>query len=96
MSWNLAQADYLQADTNVVRSENNSNEPTVADTRQPLIETIRQLFQIISLQEVSAPSPSVSALIASLNELITTSLATVKASDTRAENAKKNTPTETK
>ena len=94
-----AQADYLVADTNAVRSENNSNEPTVADTRQPLIETTRQLFQIISLQEVSAPSANVTALIASLNELITTSLATVKASDTRTENAKKNastTTTETK
>lgn len=94
----LAQADYLVADTNAVRSENNSNEPTVTETRQPLTESVRQLFQIISLQEVSAPSASVTALIASLNELITTSLATVKASDTRTENAKKNTtiPTETK
>jgi hypothetical protein len=94
----LAQADYLVADTNAVRSENNSNEPTVSETRHPLTESLRQLFQIISLQEVSAPSASVTALIASLNELITTSLATVKASDTRTENAKKNTttPTETK
>jgi len=85
----LAQADYLVADTNVVRSENNSSDPTVSETRQPLIESIRQLFQIISLQEVSAPSTIVTALIASLNELITTSLATVKATYTRAENAKK-------
>ena len=86
-----AQADFLEADTNVVRSENNSSDPTVTETRQPLTESIRQLFQIISLQEVSAPSVGVTALIASLNELITTSLATVKASDTRTENAKKNT-----
>ncbi len=86
-----AQAEFLEADTNVVRSENNSSDPTVSDTRQPLIETTRQLFQIISLQEVAAPSASVTALIASLNELITTSLATVKASDTRTENAKKAT-----
>lgn len=86
-----AQADFLEADTNVVRSENNSSEPTVIETRQPLTETIRQLFQIISLQEVAAPSANVIALIASLNELITASLATVKASDTRAENAKKKT-----
>ena len=94
----LAQADYLVADTNAVRSENNSNEPTVSETRHPLTESLRQLFQIISLQEVSAPSANVTALIASLNELITTSLATVKASDTRTENAKKNatTPPETK
>jgi len=93
-----AQADYLIADTNAVRSENNSSDPTVSETRQPLIESVRQLFQIISLQEVSAPSANVTALIASLNELITTSLATVKATDTRTENAKKNTttPTETK
>jgi Family of unknown function (DUF6261) len=86
-----AQADYLEADTNVVRSENNSSDPTVTETRQPLTESLKQMFQIISLQEVSAPSASVSALIASLNELIITSLATVKASDTRTENAKKNT-----
>lgn len=86
----LAQADYLEADTNAVRSETNSSEPTVSETRQPLIESVRQLFQIISLQEVSAPSVGVTALIASLNELITTSLATVKATDTRTENAKKN------
>lgn len=86
-----AQADYLEADTNVERSENNSSDPTVTETRQPLTESLKQMFQIISLQEVSAPSASVTALIASLNELITTSLATVKASDTRTENAKKNT-----
>lgn len=86
-----AQADYLEADTNVVRSENNSSEPTVVETRQPLTESVKQLFQIISLQQVSAPSARVTALIDSLNELITTSLATVKASDTRTENAKKNT-----
>lgn len=85
----LAQADYLIADTNVVRSEDNSSEPTVSETRQPLTESIRQLFQIISLQEVSAPSVGVTALIVSLNELITTSLATVKATYTRTENAKK-------
>jgi hypothetical protein len=86
----LAQMEYLQADTDVVRSENNISGPTVTETRQPLTESIKQLFQIISLQEVSAPSPSVTALIASLNELITTSLATVKATNTRTENAKKN------
>jgi len=84
-----AQADFLVADTNVVRSENNNNDPTVTETRQPLTDSLKQMFQIISLQEVAAPSASVSALIASLNELITTSLATVKASDTRAENKKK-------
>jgi hypothetical protein len=86
----LAQAEFLVADTNVVRSENNSIEPTVTETRQPLVDSVKQLLQIISLQEVSAPSASVTALINSLNELITTSLSTVKASDTRAENAKKN------
>ena len=96
-----AQADYLEADTNVVRSENNSSDPTVTETRQPLTDSLKQMFQIISLQEVAAPSASVSALIASLNELITVSLATVKASDTRAENKKKadeskTTSTETK
>lgn len=85
----LAQMEYLQADTDVVRSENNISEPTVTETRQPLTESVKQLFQIISLQEVSAPSVGVTALIASLNELITTSLATVKATYTRTENAKK-------
>jgi hypothetical protein len=88
-----AQAEYLEADTNVVRSENNKSEPTIGDTRKPLIDSIRQLFQIITLQEVAAPSTSVTALIASLNELITTSLATVKATHTRAENAKKSAGT---
>ncbi|MEI6754971.1 MAG: DUF6261 family protein [Paludibacter sp.] len=85
-----AQADFLEADTNVVRSENNSSDPTVTETRQPLSDSLKQMFQIISLQEVAAPSVSVTALIASLNELITTSLATVKATDTRSQNAKKN------
>ena len=92
----LAQMEYLQADTDVVRSENNISEPTVTETRQPLTESVKQLFQIISLQEVSAPSVGVTALIASLNELITTSLATVKATYTRIENAKKEAGTETK
>lgn len=91
----LAQKEYLQADTDVVRSENNISEPTVTETRQPLTESVKQLFQIISLQQVSAPSPIVTALIASLNELITTSLATVKATNTRTENAKKDAATVT-
>ena len=90
-----AQADYLVADTNVVRSENNSNDPTVTETRQPLTDSVKQLFQIISLQEVSSPSRNLIALITSLNELITTSLATVKATNTRAENAKKDAATAT-
>lgn len=84
-----AQTDYEKADNDVLQSESENTEPTVAETRPLLTEALRQMFQIISLQETAAPSADVTALIALLNELITSSLSTVKASDTRAENAKK-------
>lgn len=88
-----AQQEYLEADTNVVRSESNSNEPTIGETRQPLVDGTRHLFQAINLQEVAAPSDSLNSLIASLNDLIVSSLSTIKASKTRAANAKKNAET---
>jgi hypothetical protein len=84
-----AQADYEVADNNVLQSESANTELTVAETRPLLTEALRQMFQIVSLQETAAPSADVTALIALLNELITSSLSTVKASDTRAKNAKK-------
>lgn len=86
-----AQHDYETTAKQVVETASENNEPTVSETRPELIAALKSLFQIISLQEISAPSADVTALIAALNEHITASLATVKASDTRAENAKKKT-----
>lgn len=86
-----AQLSYETAAHNAIQLASESNEPTVAETRPELTAAIKALFQIISLQEISAPSADVTALIAAMNELIVTSLSTVKASDTRVENAKKKT-----
>ena len=84
-----AQKDYETASKKVVESASANNEPTVAESRPELVAAVKALFQIISLQEISAPSADVTALIASLNELIINSLSTVKATGTRAENKKK-------
>jgi len=90
-----AELDYESAFKKVQESIATSNEPTVADTRPEAVAAIKALFQIVSLQEISAPSADVAALISSLNELITTSLSTVKATGTRAENNKKKTTDDT-
>lgn len=49
---------------------------------------LKALFQTVSLQQISAPSAELDIFTTQLNEFISTSLATVKASDTRAENKK--------
>jgi len=85
----VAQSAFEVAAQQVVDAASANNEPTVADNRPLLSNALRSLFQIINLQEVAAPSVDVTELIASLNELITISLSTVKATDTRAENNKK-------
>jgi hypothetical protein len=84
-----AQLDYEASYHKVIETASETFEPTVAEARPELTAAFKALFQIIGLQEISAPSADVTSLIASLNELITISLATVKASDTRAGNAKK-------
>ncbi len=84
-----AQLDYETTAKQVVETASGNSEPTVSESRPELVQALKSLFQIISLQEISAPSADVTALIAALNEHITASLATVKASGTRAENAKK-------
>jgi len=66
-----------------------TNEPTVAEARPELIAALRALFQFIGLQQIAAPSEKLTALISTLNELINTSISTLKASDTRWENQKK-------
>jgi len=66
-----------------------TNEPTVAEARPEFIAAIRALFQFIGLQQIAAPSENLTALINTLNELINTSISTLKASDTRSENQKK-------
>jgi len=66
-----------------------SNEPTVMETRPELIVATRAMLQFIGLQQIAAPSDDLTALIKALNELIVTSLSTLKANDTRAANNKK-------
>jgi hypothetical protein len=66
-----------------------TNEPTVMETRPELIVALRAMLQFIGLQQIAAPSDDLTALINALNELIVSSLSTVRASDTRAENTKK-------
>ena len=66
-----------------------TNEPTVMETRPELIVALRAMLQFIGLQQIAAPSDDLTALINELNALITSSLSTVRATDTRAENSKK-------
>ena len=66
-----------------------NNEPTVAEARPELITALRALLQFVGLQQIAAPSAELTALINELGELVTSSLSTLKASDTRAENKKK-------
>ena len=66
-----------------------TNEPTVVETRPELIVALRAMLQFIGLQQIAAPSDDLTALINELNALIVSSLSTVRASDTRAENSKK-------
>jgi hypothetical protein len=84
-----AQNNFEMTAQQTVDAASANIEPTVAETRPKLAHSLRSLFQIITLQEISAPSADVTVLIASLNELITVSMTTVKASSTRAENKKK-------
>jgi hypothetical protein len=83
-----AKADFATAAMQVVEAASANHEYVVADTRPELIAALKALFQTISLQQIAAPSVDLDALTDQLNELIGTSLATVKASNTRAENSK--------
>lgn len=72
-----------------------TNEPTVVEARPEFEAALRSMFQFIGLQQIAAPGDDLTALIAKLNELIISSLSTLKASDTRAENSKKNDASKT-
>lgn len=87
---NDAQVDFEATAKQFVEVASSTNEPTVVETRPELIVALRAMFQFIGLQQIAAPSTDLTALIATLNELIVSSLSTVRASDTRAENNKKN------
>ena len=84
-----SQMDFETAAHQVIEAASEASEPTVAETRPELIIALKALFQIISLQEIAAPSADVTTLIAAVNELISNSLSTVKAAGTRAENLRK-------
>ncbi len=84
-----ALVDFETTAKQVVDVAAGNNEPTVAETRPELIVAIRSMFQFVGLQEIAEPSRNLTALIKELNELIVTSLSTLRASDTRAENIKK-------
>lgn len=85
--------DFENTAQEVVKVASASHEPVVADTRPEVIDALKALYQTVTLQQIAAPSADLDELTAQLNELISTSLATVRASDTRAENIKiKNAP----
>lgn len=85
----ISQIEFESAAQKVLESASAINGPTVAEARPELVAALKALFQIISLQEIAAPSAELTILVDSVNELITKSLSTVKATDTRAENKKK-------
>ena len=84
-----AQTDFETTFNQKLEVASTTQEPIVTETRPQLEAALRAMLQFIGLQQIAAPSAEVTALINSLNELITTSLTTVKASETRAENSKK-------
>jgi len=86
---NDALVDFEATAKQVVEVAASNNEPTVVETRPELVVALRSMFQFVGLQQIAAPSDDLTGLINTLNELITTSLSTLKASDTRAENSKK-------
>lgn len=84
----MAETAFEAVAKQVVEVASANHEPVVADTRPELIAALKALFQTVSLQQISAPSAELDIFTTQLNEFISTSLATVKASDTRAENKK--------
>jgi hypothetical protein len=90
-----AQKDFEATAKQFVDAAAANNDPTVVETRPELLVALRALFQFVGLQEIAAPSRNLTALINELNELIVSSLSTVRASDTRAENSKKNAASKT-
>jgi Family of unknown function (DUF6261) len=65
-------------------------QPTIFETRPELVKNLKALFSMISLLNSNDDAiAEFDTVEAALNELITTSLASVKAADTRAENQKK-------
>lgn len=67
--------------------------PTIWQVRPQLTNAVKSLFAMISLLQSATPTPELAATETAINELITRSLATVKAADTRAENKKGEAPT---
>lgn len=86
---NDALVDFEATAKQAVEAAAGNNEPTVVETRPELVVALRSMFQFIGLQQIAAPGDDLTALINTLNELIVSSLSTLKASDTRAENSKK-------
>lgn len=84
-----AQIAFEAAAQQVIIHASENDEPTVGETRPLLIAALKAMFQYIALQEIALPSTEVTSLIATLNGLITSTFATVKAADTREENQKK-------
>lgn len=66
-----------------------TDEPGIWDIRPLLTNSLKALLSMISLLHSNAPEPVLATLETSLNELIVRSLATVKASNTRADHRKK-------
>lgn len=92
---NDALIDFEVTAKQVVEVAASNNEPTVVETRPELVVALRSMFQFIGLQQIAAPGDDLTALIATLNELIVSSLSSLKASDTRTENSKKNDASKT-
>jgi hypothetical protein len=84
----MSETEFLDTAKQVVEVASANHEPLLADTRPELIAALKALFQTVSLQQIAAPSAELDALTTQLNEFIVTSLASVKAAGTRAENLK--------
>ncbi len=62
--------------------------PTIAETRKGLTAALKDLFAYVTIINKGTPSDVLAALEVSINDLIVTSLATVKAAGTRTDNQK--------
>ena len=83
-----AESEFELASKAALEYNSSNHVPTLLEARPELTGALKAFFQSVSLQQISATSDDVESLIADLNQLITDSLSTLKASDTRLANSK--------
>ena len=81
------QADFEQIQKESL-SQTDTNETLISNTRQPLIDNVRNLLTMTDLLYESTGDETLGSTLISLNELIDITMTTVRATATRRENDK--------